>query len=78
MNINFNAQTALAIVRLFVPLVVAVAAVFGWTFDAELLLNIMLSAGALLAFIWSWWKNNNITDAAQEAQKLLNEIKAGE
>lgn len=24
---------------------------------------------------WAWWKNNNVTRPAQEAQQILNEIK---
>ena len=33
-----------------------------------------IAAGGLSA-IWSWWKNNNMTAAAQEAQKTLKAIK---
>lgn len=33
-----------------------------------------IAAGGLSA-IWSWWKNNNMTEAAQEAQKTLKAIK---
>lgn len=33
-----------------------------------------IAAGGLSA-IWSWWKNNNVTTAAQEAQNTLKAIK---
>ncbi|WP_428259607.1 phage holin [Gallibacter sp. Marseille-QA0791] len=33
-----------------------------------------IAAGGLSA-IWSWWKNNNMTTAAQEAQNTLKAIK---
>ena len=75
---EFNSQTAVAFARLIVTLVVGVAATFGWTLDAELWINIVLSILSVALFIWTWWKNNNITAAAQEAQKVLDELKTGE
>ena len=32
-------------------------------------------AAAGLSTLWSWWKNNNVTAAAQEAQNTLKAIK---
>ena len=29
------------------------------------------------AWVWGFWKNNNFTQAAKDAQKLLNEEKRG-
>lgn len=31
---------------------------------------------AIIACVYAWWKNNNITDAAQKAQEVLNNLKA--
>ena len=31
---------------------------------------------AVLGIFWAWWKNNNITKAAQSMQPALNELKA--
>lgn len=31
---------------------------------------------AVLGICWAWWKNNNITRAAQAMQPLLEELKA--
>ena len=74
--VQFNAETWSAFARLIVTLIVSVATVFGWSLDANLILNILLSAGAVILIIrMLWWKNNNVTEAAQEAQKLLDEIK---
>lgn len=75
---EFNSQSAIAFARLLVTLAVGVATVFGWTLDAELWLNIILSIAGVVLFAYSWWKNNNITSAAQEAQEVLNEIKQRE
>lgn len=72
---QFNSQTAVAFVRLLVSLAAGVASTFGWTLDADLWLNITLSFAAVVLFAYSWWKNNNITAAAQEAQEVLDELK---
>lgn len=75
---EFNSQTATAFARLIVSMAAAVAATFGWTLDADFLLNITLSIIAIFLFVYScWWKNNNVTEAAQESQRVLDEIKAG-
>ena len=29
----------------------------------------------VLCTAWAWWKNNNITEASQQAQRLLERIK---
>lgn len=76
---KFNAQTATAFARLAVVLVVSIAAVFGWALDADLVFNIILSALGVVGMIWGlWWKNNNVTEPAQEAQLLLDELRSAQ
>lgn len=75
---EFNSQTATAIARLVVTVIATCAATFGWTFDAETWFNIALSIVALALLGYTWWKNNNVTYAAQEAQKVLDSIKRNE
>lgn len=71
-----NSQAYIAFGRLLAVLIVSVAAVLGWKFDANLILNIILSALGVYGMARElWWTNNNVTKAAQEAQLLLNEIK---
>lgn len=72
---QFNAETAKAFVRLILSLAAGVAMSFGWSLDWELWGNIGLSVIAVALFVYSWWKNNNLTEAAQEAQLVLDEIK---
>lgn len=72
---NLNSQTIVAFARLAVTLILSVAAVFGWALDWGLVYNVIVSALGLAMLLWSWWKNNNVTQAAQEAQLLLDEIK---
>lgn len=34
-------------------------------------------AVAGISAVYSWWKNNNVTKQAQQAQAVLNELKTG-
>ena len=44
-------------------------------FDEAQLTEWLTVAATGLSVIWSWWKNNNVTAAAQEAQVQLQAIK---
>lgn len=45
--------------------------------DNAVLTEMLSYIAGLLAIIYAgWWKNNNMTEAAQEAQEVLDEIKA--
>lgn len=77
-NIEFNSQTAVAIGRLIVTILASIAATLGWSFDADLWLNVLLSILSVVLLAYSWWKNNNITLAAQEAQNVLSNIKVSD
>ena len=70
-------QAFMAFLRLACTLVAAGLAMFGVAVDADALFVGVMTAVALVAYIWSWWKNNNVTDAATEAQKVLDELKKG-
>ena len=72
---NFTHERVVAIVRLIVMLVTAALGGFGLTVDADSLYTIALCGIAFVAAIISWWKNNNITKAAGEAQDYLNNLK---
>jgi SPP1 family holin len=71
-------ETIMAFVRLACMFLSSTMAMIGITVDADSMFvgaTIVLSG---VAFIWAWWKNNNVTSAAQEAQKVLDELKNGE
>lgn len=72
---EFNSQSAVAIARLTITIAAAIGATFGWSFDADLWFNVILSVIAVALLCYSWWKNNNITEAAQESQKVLMALK---
>lgn len=72
---EFNAQSGIAFVRLLIPLMAFIATALGIEFDMDLVTNSILGVLSVVLFVWAWWKNNNVTFAAQESQKVLNEIK---
>lgn len=75
MGVVLNNESLVAFCRLLATLILGAATTFGWALDATLVFNILVSIGAVVMFVYTWWKNNNITKAAQEAQKVLNGIK---
>lgn len=74
-------ERAMAVVRLVVALATVVNIVaqpFGWEplgIDAEALYAVLSGAGAIAASLWAWWKNNNVTRAAQAGQRVTDAIK---
>ena len=73
---DFTRERIVAIIRLLVMLASAVAGGFGLTVDPDALGTIAACAVALAAGVYGWWRNNNLTAAAQDAQRYLDEIKA--
>lgn len=70
-------QTLMAFVRLACMLITTGLAMAGITVDADALFVGAMIVLALAAYIWAWWKNNNVSTAATEAQKVLEELKHG-
>ena len=70
-------QTLMAFIRLACSLVATGLALYGVSVDADALFVLAMIVVALVAYIWSWWKNNNVSTAATEAQKVLEELKHG-
>ncbi len=75
---NINSQSVIAVVRLGVALVVSLGAMAGIDIDGDAVANVVLAIASVGTLAWVWWKNNNVTQAAQEAQIVLNEIKQNE
>ena len=70
-------QTLMAFIRLACSLITTGLALYGVSVDADALFVLAMIVVALAAYIWSWWKNNNVSAAATEAQKVLDELKKG-
>lgn len=75
-----NGTIARTVVLVF-ALVNQVLTICGWNplpFSEEGVyegISLLLTAGASL---WAWWKNNSFTPAAIAADKMKDELKAGE
>lgn len=68
-------QTVMPFVRLLCAPIATVLAMFNIAVDADTIFTFGWCAVALASYIWSWWKNNNLTKAAKEAQEYLDLIK---
>ena len=68
----------LAIARLLVAFIVDVAAIYGYTLPVgeEMLYPICALVVMLVTHVWVWWRNNNVTEAAQKSQIILDMLKA--
>lgn len=71
-------ETIVAFVRLTCTLLATGGAMFGIAIDADSLYIIVGLIASLAAVIWSWWKNNNVTAAATEAQEFYELFKNAE
>ena len=73
-----NMERVKAIATIIVTAAVNIANVCGYAADADQWVNVTLSILSAIAILYSWWKNQNITDAAQSAQRYLDELKRKE
>lgn len=71
-----NGQTIKAIVSTIVTVTITVLSAFGIDVDGDLLTNVLCAVVLVGATIYGCYKNHNFTKAAQEGQKLIDEIKA--
>lgn len=79
--VNMKNQKATAIIRLIVQAILLVN--MGLTlagknpipFDEATVTEWLTVAAAGISSIWTWWKNNNVTKKAQEAQTILKGLK---
>lgn len=64
-----------AFTRLAVFLISGVTGCLGFALDADAVFTAVALVVALVSGVVSWWKNNNITVAAQQAQNYLDAIR---
>lgn len=70
-----NIERAKAIITIIVTAAVNIANVYGYAVDADAWINVALSILSAACIAWSWWKNQNITYAAQQGQLVVDRIK---
>jgi hypothetical protein len=73
-----NMERTKAIVTIVVTAAVNVANVCGYALDADQWVNVALSVLSAIAILYSWWKNQNVTESAQKAQIYLDELRSKE
>ena len=71
-----NEERIKAIVTIVITAAVNIANVMGYAVDADAWVNVALSVASAICIAWAWWKNQNITDEAIQAQKYLDDLKA--
>lgn len=71
-----NIERAKAVITIVVTALVNVANVYGFAIDAEAWINVALSILSAVCIAWTWWKNQNITPEAIQAQAVLDHLKA--
>lgn len=75
---NTKTERIKAIVTIVITAAVNIANVYGYAIDAEPLITGALSILSVITIIYSWWKNQNLTDAAVEGQAVIDALKSGE
>ena len=70
-----NTERIKAIITIVVTAVINIANILGYAWDADGAVNAILTIFSAVTIVYSWWKNQNITDEAIEAQKVLDQLK---
>ena len=73
---NIDFEKARAIATLVIVCAVNVCNVLGYAVDAEPWVNAATSVLSVIAIAYAWWKNQNVTPEAAQAQVLLDALKA--
>lgn len=63
---NVCRERIVAIIRLVIPCIVSIAAIYGVNVDADAAIQVCLYGVSAVAWIVAWWKDNNVTKAAIE------------
>ena len=71
-----NIERIKAILTIIITAAVNVANILGYAWDADAIVNAVLTIFSFVCIMYSWWFNQNITDEAQQAQLVLDELKA--
>ena len=74
-NVNLNGERIKAALTIIVTAAVNVVNLFGYALDAEMWVNACLTILSFVMIGYTWWKNQNITPEAAQAQLLLYALK---
>ena len=70
-------ERTVAIIRLICAIFCGILSLSGIYMDVDILIEGIACLFALATLLWSWWKNNNLTEAAIEAQGILDDMREG-
>ena len=74
-------QAYIRLAVLIILLINQTLIVMGWTpfpFSEEQIYEGVSSVATVAMAIYAWWKNNNVTEEAQQAQEYLDELKSND
>lgn len=71
-----NTERIKAVLVIIVTAIVNILNVYGYAVDMDATINAVLSLFSAATIIYSWWFNQNVTDAAQQGQRVVDAIKA--
>lgn len=70
-----NTERIKAIITIVVTAAVNIANIYGYAVDADTAVTTALTVFSFVCIVYSWWKNQNVTFAAQQGQLVVNRIK---
>ena len=71
-----NYERVKAVAVIVVTAIVNILNVYGYAVDMDSTVNAVLSILSAVSILYSWWFNQNVTEEAQEAQAVLNNLKS--
>ena len=64
-----------AILTIILVAIVNIINLYGYAVDAGAVVNAVFTILSFIGILWSWWKNQNVTESAQTAQIYLDKLK---
>ena len=74
-NVDVNGERIKAIVTIVLTAGFNIANLYGYSVDAEPVINGVLTIVSFVLIVYSWWKNQNVTPEAATAQVFLRFLK---
>ncbi len=71
-----NQERTKAVLTIVITALVNIANVYGYAVDAEPYVLAATSVLSAITVVYTWWKNQNITDEAIAAQAVLDRLKS--
>lgn len=65
-----------AIATILVTAAVNIANLYGYNVDADAAVKVVLTVGSAISIVWSWWRNNDLTEEAFIGTGLTRALKA--